>query len=190
MNKRISLTAQAHTLILQYLNTSDIAIDATIGNGYDTLFLAQQVGNTGKVFGFDIQQPAIESTQDRLNNEDCSNSTQLFHTSHNNMAQCIPSEFHGKINVIMFNLGYLPGSDKSIITQTESTLKALEQSIQLLAKPGLITIAAYPGHLGGESETDAIKQWQAQLPSEQFSIETIYSSEKETAPRLYIIQKN
>jgi len=190
MNQRISLTAQAHTLILQHLNTGGIAIDATVGNGYDTLFLAQQVGKTGKVFGFDIQQPAIESTQARLNNEDCSNSTQLFHTSHNNMTQSIPANFHRKINVIMFNLGYLPGSDKSIITETESTLNALNQSIQLLTKSGLLTIVAYPGHSGGKSETDAINQWQAQLPSAQFSIKTIYSSEKETAPRLYTIQKN
>ncbi len=189
MNQRISLTAQAHSIILKHLGSGECAIDATVGNGHDTLFLAQQVGSTGTVFGFDIQQQAIESTQTRVNDNNCSNITQLFQTSHANIAQSIPLNFHGKIKAIMFNLGYLPGSDKSIITQTESTLNALAHAINLLAKPGLLTIAAYPGHSGGKSETDAIKQWLEQLPSDQYSTQTIYSSEKETAPRLYIIKK-
>jgi len=189
MNKRISLTEQAHKIILQQLKPGDIAIDATVGNGHDTLFLAQQVGCKGKVFGFDIQQQAIDSTQEKLNNESKFNHIELFQTSHSNLAQYIPAKYHGNINVFMFNLGYLPGSDKSIITQTESTLSALNQAIDLLAQPGLITIAAYPGHSGGDSENDVIKKWHKQLPADQFNTQTIYSSEKKTAPRLYIIHK-
>lgn len=189
MNKRISLTEQAHKFIRQHLNSGNFAVDATVGNGHDTLFLAQQVESTGKVFGFDIQQQAIESTQTKLNNESKFNHIELFQTSHTNLAQYIPAEYHGNINVFMFNLGYLPGSDKSVITQTDSTLSALNQAIELLAKSGLITIAAYPGHSGGDSETDAIEKWHKQLAADQFNTQTIYSSEKKTAPRLYIIHK-
>jgi len=188
MNKRISLTMQAHSIIQQHLKIGDIAVDATTGNGHDTLFLAEQVGITGKVFGFDVQQQAIESTQTRLDTADISN-TQLFHSSHDKLDQCIPTEFHGKINAIMFNLGYLPGSDKSIITQTKSSLLAVKQSISLLDNSGILTIAAYPGHSGGDKETDAIKQWSEQLATDKYIVKAIFSSDKDTAPRLYIIQK-
>ncbi len=188
MNKRISLTMQAHTVIQQHLRGGGIAVDATTGNGHDTLFLAEQVGVTGKVFGFDIQQQAIESTQTRLATANITN-TQLFHSSHDKLEQCIPTEFHGKINAIMFNLGYLPGSDKSIITQTKSSLLAVQQSLSLLDNSGIITIAAYPGHSGGDKETDAIKQWSEQLEKTKYTVNTAFSSDKETAPRLYIIQK-
>jgi len=179
---------QAHSIIQQHLKIGDIAVDATTGNGHDTLFLAEQVGITGKVFGFDVQQQAIESTQTRLDTADISN-TQLFHSSHDKLDQCIPTEFHGKINAIMFNLGYLPGSDKSIITQTKSSLLAVKQSISLLDNSGILTIAAYPGHSGGDKETDAIKQWSEQLATDKYIVKAIFSSDKDTAPRLYIIQK-
>jgi len=190
MTKRISLTAQAHSIIDKHLTTGEMAIDATTGNGHDTLYLAKQVGITGKVFGFDIQQQAIESTDSRLKSENFTNNIKLFHCSHNQIQHCIPTEFHGKIKVIMFNLGYLPGSDKSIITQADSTLSALEQAIKLLVTSGVMTIAAYPGHSGGDTETNAIEQWHQQLDCKQYHVKTIYSSEKQTAPRLYIIQKN
>lgn len=189
MTRRISLTAQAHSIVQQYLAFGNFVIDATVGNGYDTVFLAKQVGNNGKVFGFDIQQQAIDSTHSRLESENIANNTQLFHCSHHKIEQIIPIAFHGKIKVIMFNLGYLPGSDKSIITQVESTINALEQSIKLLVELGIITIAVYPGHTGGDMEALAIKQWSERLAiSGKYNIETIYSSDKGSAPRLYIIK--
>ena len=189
MNKRLSLTAQAHTMIQQYLMAGDFAIDATVGNGHDTLFLAKQVGTKGKVFGFDVQQQAIDSTLSRLEGENITETAQLFHHSHHKMKQYIPIDFHGKIKAIMFNLGYLPGSDKSIITETDSTLVALEQSIYLLDASGILTITAYPGHSGGDTETDEVKRWLDHLSSDHYNIQTIVSSDKETAPRLYVIQK-
>ncbi len=190
MNKRISLTAQAHSIIQQHLSAGDFAIDATTGNGHDTLFLARLVANTGTVFGFDIQAQAIASTQARVESENLSTRIQLFNSSHHKMQQCIATDFHKKIKAIMFNLGYLPGSDKAIITQTTSTLEAIAQAITLLAPTGIITIAAYPGHAGGDTETDAIEHWIHQLDDGQYTTQTICSSEKSTAPRLYIIQKN
>ena len=188
MNKRISLTTKAHNIIQNYLDVGDYAIDATVGNGHDTLFLGKQVGIAGKVFGFDIQQQALDSTLSKLESEHIIN-IQLFHVSHNNMEQHIPTQYYGKINVIMFNLGYLPGSDKSIITHADSTLSALNQSINLLAQSGIITITAYPGHQGGAEETRLIKQWCNHLSTEQYTVQIIYSSDKKTAPVLFIIQK-
>ena len=188
MNKRVSLTAQAHSIIENHLNRGDVAIDATIGNGYDTLFLAKQVGSKGMVFGFDVQQKALESTRSRLESENTLKNTQLFHISHSRLKEHIPTKYYNQLNVIMFNLGYLPGADKTIITQANSTLIALNQSISLLCSTGIITIAAYPGHTGGEKETRLVKQWCDQLNSEKYHYEIIYSSESQTAPRLFIVK--
>ena len=189
MNKHVSLTTKAHNIIQKYLNACDYAIDATVGNGHDTLFLSKQVGIAGKVFGFDIQQQALDSTLSKLESEHIINNTQLFHVSHSNMDQHIPTQYHRRIKVIMFNLGYLPGSDKAVITHTDSTLVALNQSISLLAPSGIITITAYPGHQGGDKETRLIKQWCNRLSTEQHTVQIIYSSDKKTAPILFIIQK-
>jgi 16S rRNA C1402 N4-methylase RsmH len=189
MNKRISLTTQAHQFIQCHLNAGEIAIDATIGNGHDTLFLARQVGEKGLIYGFDVQQQAIDSTQTRLNNDLDFKNTLLFNTSHENLNEFIPKQHHGKIKTVMFNLGYLPGNDKSIITQAKSTLLALNQALELLATNGDITIMAYPGHSGGDEETKQIKQWCSQLNLDKYVMEQINSSEKDSAPVLFTIHQ-
>ncbi|MCK5192108.1 MAG: class I SAM-dependent methyltransferase, partial [Methylococcales bacterium] len=135
---------------------------------------------------FDIQQQALSSTRLKLESEHINN-TQLFHVSHCKMEKHIPTQYHRNIKVIMFNLGYLPGSDKSIISHADSTLLALNQSIGLLAPSGIITITAYPGHQGGDDETSQIKQWCNHLSTELYTIQIIHSSDKNTAPILFII---
>ncbi|MCK5477741.1 MAG: 16S rRNA (cytosine(1402)-N(4))-methyltransferase [Methylococcales bacterium] len=189
MTQRLSLTEQAHNIIRKHLKVGGIAIDATVGNGHDTLFLAKQVETQGLVFGFDIQKQAIQTARFRLEQELAMNNVKLIHASHSLMKTFIAEKYVGKINTIMFNLGYLPGSDKTVITETVSTLDALNQSIELLAVGGIITIAAYPGHPGGKEEAYEIGQWCQQLDPKQYIVQQINSSEKDTAPRLYTIQK-
>ncbi len=123
MNKRLSLTTLTHNLLEKKLTKGDFVIDATVGNGQDTLFLAKKVGRQGGIFGFDVQQQAISSTQLLLKQNQFENFC-LFHANHSDMDIYIPQQQHGKIKLIMFNLGYLPGSDKTIITQTNTTLIA------------------------------------------------------------------
>lgn len=189
MTQRLSLTEQAHNIIKQHLKAGGFAIDATVGNGHDTLFLAKQVDSQGFIFGFDIQKQAIQSAQSRLEKKGHAvNNVRLIHASHSLMKTFIPEKYQGKINTIIFHLGYLPGSDKTVITKTVSTLSALNQSIELLVAGGIITIAAYPGHPGGKEETDQISQWCQQLNKHQYSVQQINSSDKDTAPRLYTIQ--
>lgn len=188
MNKPQSLKAQAHQFILDHLKAGDIAIDATVGNGHDTLFLAKQVGVKGLLFGFDIQQPAIESAQAKLDDNLVPNTT-LFNTSHENLSEFIATQYHGKIKAIMFNLGYLPGSDKVVITKADSTLVSLNQAIELLAPLGVITIMAYPGHPGGEEETKGVIQWCNQLNIDKYKVEQIDRSESLSTPSLFNILK-
>jgi hypothetical protein len=188
--KRISLVNTAHSLIRDILRPGDIAIDATVGNGHDTAFLVEQVGPSGRVYGFDIQQAAIDATLEKFRHSEHSDCLTLLHASHADMDERIPADLHCRINAIMFNLGYLPGGDKNVITLTGSTLAALTAAGRILAVNGIITLMAYPGHQGGDQETDQVKIWCEQLNPEQFKVSTIYSTaQKESAPRLFVINK-
>ena len=86
------------------------------------------------------------------------------------MADFIPDEFHGHISCIMFNLGYLPGTDKSVTTAIESTITAISQGCRLLAGHGLISVLAYTGHAGGMEEYRAVKEWVESLDANQFRV--------------------
>jgi len=188
--KRISLVNTAHDLIRDIIRPGDIAIDATVGNGHDTAFLAEQVGPSGRVYGFDIQQTAIDSTLEKFRQNMLLDRVELLLASHADMDEKIPADLHGTIRVIMFNLGYLPGGDKSVITLTDSTLAALTAASRILAVNGIITLLAYPGHQGGDQETGQVKIWCERLNPEQFKVSTIYSTaHKESAPRLFVINK-
>ena len=187
--QRISLVKQAHSLIKDTLQHGDIAIDATLGNGHDALFLTELVGPTGLVFGFDIQASAIENTRERFRLAKLESPT-LILASHALMSEKIPEQYHGKVRTIMFNLGYLPGGDKHLITQTESTLVALQSAGKLLAKDGLLTIMAYLGHPGGDDEALKVAQWCSQLAPLYFNYQlTLSEADKPSAPKLFTIQK-
>lgn len=205
MNKPLSLTSKAHQFIQQVLDEGDIAVDATVGNGYDTLFLAQSVGNTGKVYGFDIQQEALDNTYQKLKTNHADKQVALFYAGHETMPILLPEESTGKISAIMFNLGYLPGGDKNRTTGISTTLAALEASLILLASGGRISILAYTGHSGGREETEAVKDWAKKLPTDLYtsSIENTgnpasdkasarkldFSSELKSSPELIMIEK-
>lgn len=189
-NPPISLVKLAHNLINDKVKPGDIVIDATVGNGYDTAFLLDLVKPNGKVFGFDIQQTAIASAWANLKKSTFLECLHLINTTHANMHAYIPSEYHGKISAVMFNLGYLPGGDKQIITQANSTLAALSSASQLLSADGIITILAYPGHEGGELETDQVKNWCLALDPEQYRVALFENHpDKLSAPKLFAITK-
>jgi hypothetical protein len=199
--QRISLVNVAHNLIREVLRPGGIAVDATVGNGHDTLFLVEQVGPSGKVFGFDIQLDAIASTRAKvdscLTGEIASGKAPmqtinltLIHANHADMFDKIPECYHGGIGAIMFNLGYLPGGDKLIITRTNSTLSALNSASRLLSSNGIITVLAYPGHQGGDLETTEVNNWCKQLDEDHFKVSIVYSSENNaSSPKLFVLYK-
>ena len=185
--QHISLVNVAHNLISEALRPGDIAVDATVGNGHDTAFLMEQVSPSGRVFGFDIQQSAIALTSMKVTSECLT----LIQASHALMDEKIPKQHHGNISAIMFNLGYLPGGDKSIITQTASTLTALTVACGLLADDGIITVMAYSGHSGGDVETGQVDDWCKQLDPKQFDVRIFYSvGNRDSTPRLFVISKH
>ncbi|WP_432357995.1 class I SAM-dependent methyltransferase [Sporosarcina sp. UB5] len=138
-------------LISQTVLPGETVVDATAGNGNDTLFLAELVGEKGRVFAFDIQQAALEATSNRL--DKLNDRTTLILDSHANVDQYIDKPIGGA----MFNLGYLPYSDDlSIITKPDSTIEAIEKLLGMLKKGGIITVSVYDGHEGGVEERDAL----------------------------------
>lgn len=177
-------------LLRSVLNEGDIAIDATVGNGYDTVFLAEQVGAAGKVFGFDIQGEAIENTKNQLSSKGLLKRVELFQTSHAKMMDSLPKNVHGKVKAAVFNLGYLPGGDKSIVTKATSTIAAIEQLLAILQTGGLIVIVIYHGHAEGKHERDAILSYATKL--EQTKADVLryeFINQKNHPPFLIAIQK-
>ncbi|MDR2982870.1 MAG: class I SAM-dependent methyltransferase, partial [Puniceicoccales bacterium] len=165
-----SLTQLAHELARNFIRAGDIVVDATAGNGHDTAFLANIVGEKGRVYAFDIQQNAIEATRQRLDKAGLLKNVSLVLDGHENMAHHIPTELNGTIAAVFFNLGYLPHGDHSIITRETTTLAALEQSAAILRHGGHLSILVYPGHPGGMKEAGVVRDWiQSQNDTGSFS---------------------
>lgn len=160
----------ARTLLDLAVHPGDIVIDATIGNGYDTVFLANLVGANGKVYGFDIQELAIAATHDRLKQQNLLEQVCLVHNSHEVVKEVIPPTDYGKITGAIFNLGYLPGGDKSIVTTSKSTLSAVKQIFEIMAPEGIIVLVIYHGHDGGSEERDELLKYCQQLDQKQAHI--------------------
>ncbi len=179
------LTNIAHEILRSRINPGDIAVDATAGNGLDTLFLARCVGPKGLVYSFDLQLEAVRQTEDRLAAAGVSN-VRLLLRDHAELAEAIAPEHLGRIAAVMFNLGYLPGSDKTFRTQPETTGRAIEAGLSLLREGGVLSVLAYTGHPGGLEEADAVARLLGGLPEHEFAVKET-SSPRPNAPRLFVV---
>ncbi|GEN57667.1 putative rRNA methylase YtqB [Halolactibacillus alkaliphilus] len=159
----------SHQLLKETIHPGDIVVDATMGNGHDTLLLSQLVGETGTVYAFDIQKQALKETEQRLfaHNQP---QRQLILDSHANILNHLSPEHHHQITAAIFNLGYLPGSDKSIITTPDSTIEAVTHLITHLKIGGLIILVVYHGHPGGDEERDQLISSLASLDQKEFDV--------------------
>jgi tRNA A58 N-methylase Trm61 len=151
-------TELVHLLLQRFLSEGDRVIDATAGNGHDTVFLARQVGATGRVLAFDVQAAAISSSRRLVEAEGLGERVDFFQKSHAGLADHAEP---GTVAAILFNLGYLPGSDQSVITTAAETLRALEASLRVLRPGGWLCVVCYPGHEGGNDEASAVEAWMA-----------------------------
>jgi|SRR5690625_504952 len=179
----------AHQLLRDCVQEGDTVIDATCGNGNDTLFLCQLVGNFGHVYGFDIQKQAIETTQALINGNGYTNIS-LIHDSHEKIDQYIPQKLHNKVGGAIFNLGYLPRSDKQIITKSESTLAAINSLLKYIRVGAYIVIVVYHGHEGGKEEKRAVMDYVRQLDQQQYAvIQYQFINQKNNPPFVVAIEK-
>ena len=157
------LTALAQESVAAVLEPGALAIDATVGNGHDTLFLAERVAPNGHVIGFEVQPKALAGTGARLAAAGLAAVVTLHLRGHENMSRLVPGDWHGRVSAAMFNLGYLPGGDKRLITRAETTCNALDQAFALLRSGGLLSLMLYRGHPGADDETAAVHDWIATL---------------------------
>ena len=171
----------AHDFLAQVITKDDVVVDATMGNGHDTLFLAKLAK---QVYAFDIQEQALQKTSQRLQEAGLTN-VELILQGHETVDQFVTEAKAG-----IFNLGYLPSADKSIITKPQTTIEALEKLCQLLVKGGRIAIMIYYGHEGGDLEKDAVLNYVSQLPQQEYTA-TIYRTlnQVNNPPFLVMIEK-
>jgi SAM-dependent methyltransferase len=182
------LTAAAASWIEIALFDGAFAVDATVGNGYDALFLAHRVGPKGKVLGFDVQKAALAGARELLKFVGSMNRVSLIHDSHSRLGDYLSSE--AAIDGAMFNLGYLPRGNRQIITRPDTTIIALRSVLERLAGRGRVTLLVYRGHEGGLPEYQEVRQFLEQLPDDEWLVEELAStSDSPTAPRLFRIQK-
>jgi tRNA A58 N-methylase Trm61 len=182
--KHLPRAVQMAQLIVQArLRAGDVAVDATVGNGHDTVFLAKLVGEEGQVIGFDIQESAISTTREKLVNFP---GLELFHAGHEQAKDYLTQT----PKAVMFNLGYLPGADKDVVTKSETTIEALKHFTGCLIKHGVITIVLYTGHEGGPEEAGAIREWCSVLDQLTFTvIEYGFMNQRNSPPSLIVIER-
>lgn len=176
----------ARQLLLSKVMCASCIVDATAGNGKDTVFLAENSPEYGVVYAFDIQENAIATSRKRLVEHNIDDKVQLILDSHAN----VKSHIDRPIDVAMFNLGYLPGKCHEIMTMTESTINALTDIASQLSEGGIISVVAYTGHNNGQEENIAVRKYIMTLPAEEFTVLCIdMINHSKNPPILYIIER-
>lgn len=165
MPSRLPLTETAQQAWTKFLKPGAWAIDATAGNGLDTEFLAKSVSPGGHVFAFDIQDQALTTTAARLERAGLSAAVTLIRADHADMRAHLPCSSAGRIDLVCFNLGYLPTGDHNLTTRPSTTVSALKTSLGLLKPSGALSIMAYRGHAGAMEEADAVAAFVAHIPN-------------------------
>lgn len=162
------------------------AVDATMGNGGDTRWLCEQVGEAGRVYAFDVQPRALERTRALLEERGLEVRATLFCQGHQRMAEFVPEP----VDAVMFNLGWLPGAEHTVTTLAETTLPAANAALGLLKKGGLLTICVYPGHAEGARELAALEAWAAALDPGRFdAMLRRYVNQPNDPPQLIAVRK-
>ncbi len=184
----------SHLLLKEALPKAKIIVDATAGNGNDTLFLAENAFANATIYAFDIQKDALSKAESKLQNrydsDDNLKSKNLkvhfIHDSHEQIAKYVVNN----IDLAIFNLGYLPGGNHEITTKLNATLTALTVIIEKLNIYGHIALVVYPGHEEGAKEATALRMYLQELNKKYFTVGYYQMiNHKNNAPSLYWIEK-
>ncbi len=183
----IELTELHKYFILRHLCEGDVAVDFTMGNGNDTLFLSRAVGETGRVYAFDIQEEALASTRAHLEANGAPENYTLICASHHRVKEFIDEP----IKAGMFNLGYLPRSGrKTVTTMRETTLPAVTAALELLAPDGVLIVAIYPGHEEGAFEGEMLREYFSGLSKYRICPSEFKILNSPTSPYFFLVEKS
>lgn len=177
---------QCHDILEKLIKLGDTVVDATAGNGYDTAFLSNLVGDTGKVYAFDIQKQALEKTELRLQELNLKSRVRLINDGHQNMDKYVTEE----VRTVVFNLGYLPGGNHSIGTIADTTIEAIEKALKLIVKNGLVCIVVYYGGDSGFDEKNAVMEYIKNIDCKSYTVaKTEFVNQINCPPILVCIEK-
>ncbi len=168
----------SHYIIKNFVLNKHIAIDATLGNGYDTDFLSSIFN---KVYAFDIQEDACRNYIYKKKDN-----VEVINASHHLFKKYI----NEKVDCIMYNLGFLPGGNKEITTLHETSLESIKEGLDILENGGIMTICIYRGHYEGKIEETCILEYLKKLPKNQFGVMVqFYLNRQDISPLLVVIEK-
>ena len=177
----------AAELIEGALTPGSRALDATLGNGHDALWLCELVGAAGHVTGFDIQEEAVARSRARLEAAGVAARAALICDGHENLAKYVAPD---SVDAAVFNLGWLPGAPHGVTTRAETTLRAVEAALTVLKPDGLLTVCVYPGHAEGARERDALLDWARGLDERRFdAMIRAYLNQSRDPPLLIAVKK-
>ena len=183
----VDLKALHKHFILEHLGEGEVAVDFTRGNGNDTLCLSKTVGERGRVYAFDIQESALESTEALLKSEGAPENYTLICASHHRVREFVKEP----IKAGMFNLGYLPGSGKkAVTTMRETTMPAVEAAIDMLLPDGVLIVAIYPGHEEGALEGEMLREYFTSLSRFRICPSEFRILNSPTSPYFFLIEKS
>ena len=185
--KYINKITEVNKIFLdKIVQKGDVVIDATMGNGYDTIYLCNLVGENGKVYAFDVQEEAIKSTKKKVERDNMTDRVELILDGHQNLDKYVKEE----VSCVVFNLGYLPRAKHVVITKPDTTLEAIKKSLKLLKPNGIISIAAYIGHEGGLEEKNYICEYLDNLNQNEFNVLHMqFTNQINNPPQLILIEK-
>lgn len=198
MSSLTRIVAWGHELVREVLSPGDLAVDLTAGKGRDTLVLAQAVGPTGQVVAFDTQAVALQQSSALLRQHGhvvkdwpverdipAGCGVILVQACHSSLQNVLTRP----VRAVIANLGYLPGGDLELITRPESTLAALEQSLELLSVGGRLAVTVYPSHPGGMEESSKVNDFFANLPRDLWQILLLRVANRSEAPYLLVAER-
>ena len=176
----------ARGVLLQAVRPGDAVIDATMGNGHDTLLLCEAAGPQGRVYAFDVQPQAVAATETRLREAGMLDRARLFCRGHEHLAEHVPEQ----VSAVVFNLGWLPGGDHKVTTRLDTTLRAVDSALKLLRPLGVLVVCAYPGHPEGDRERRELTAFFAGLPNREYNVlHQRFLNAAAGAPECFVIQK-
>lgn len=176
----------AQLLISESVREGGTAVDATAGNGKDTLFLARLAGSEGTVYAFDIQEEALQTTRSLLEKAGLAGRVTFIHAGHEEMERWVP----GPVDAVIFNLGYLPGGDHALVTRSDTTARALRSALDLLRPGGRVGLVIYTGHPGGREECHRVEGLASSLDGNLYRVIRIHFLNRAAdAPVVIVIEK-
>lgn len=186
--KSYQITAWSHELFKLQVTPGGVYIDATMGNGYDTQFLCEMAGETGKVWAFDIQEQALKATKERLEKHGLLAKAELILDSHIQMAQYVKPD---SVDGIYFNFGYLPGGNHELATKADTSVQAVETGLRLLKPGGVMALCIYSGGDTGFEEKNQILDFLRKLDSQKYIVIVNHYYNRENNPPIpaFVVKK-